>query len=252
MDKSSLPIGTTYDIHLASDHIDRALEDALRELGFRRDAFIGGTTGVVHPCHYSAHPPTLSAFRELWNRAAKLLQTAGRRSFDGYAEAEVTPARFRRYYELKPFQAGHKLPFERLAYTECPIDRYKDLDVHCTVDLGSIDPHLRDIFENDLNLHFVDIARSSGNVVRVYTFQPLGLKQAPVLFWQLAEFLSKVGGFEGKIKLESTYAFARFPADAAVCPVVTHMPSPAVNARDKCGARISDRGSRSTSNKNPI
>ena len=45
----------TFDIHLASDVMSRSLEKRLEELGFVKDAFIGGTTGVIHPQHLSNH-----------------------------------------------------------------------------------------------------------------------------------------------------------------------------------------------------
>jgi hypothetical protein len=221
---NSLLLKNTYDVHLASDRISAELEQTFHHLGFRRDAFVGGTTGVVHPCHYSAHPSTLASFRSLWRTSTELLQDATKDAFHGYAEAEVTPGRFRRHYEWKPFEAGHTPPFGRLTYSDCPPDHYKDLDVHFTVELRSLDPNLKAILEGDLNFYFVDIRRPSGNVVRVYTFQPLGLKRAPQLFWSLADFLNNVGGFEGKIKLEATYGFGRFPEEAHVPPVLMRMP----------------------------
>jgi hypothetical protein len=60
-------------------------------------------------------------------------------------------------------------------------------------------------------------------VVRVYTFQPLGLREVPKLYRLLVDYLQKSGGLEGKIKLEATYAFARFPKNAPVPPVITKL-----------------------------
>src|SRR5258708_3381072 len=87
--------GTTYDVHVASDVVSDDADRLLASMGFVRDAFIGGTTGVVHPCHYSAHPPSRAQMAELWQRALGLLSAFGPQEFYGYAEAEVTPPQFR-------------------------------------------------------------------------------------------------------------------------------------------------------------
>ena len=223
-------MGTSLDIHLASDVMSSALERQLGELGFTKDDFIGGTTGVVHPCHYSYHPASRDQFVRSWKNAINLLSTVSEKEFYGYAEAEVTPAKFCRPLPWRPFDASVPFPFERLEYEVCPVGKHKDFDIHLTVDLQSVDPGLKHILEGDVAFHYVDIRKPSGKVVRVYTFQPLGLKRSPHLYNVLLAYLIEAGGLEGKIKLETTFAYARFPSTALVPPVVMKMPLALPNA----------------------
>ncbi len=220
-----------YDIHLASDVMSVRLESQLLELGFVRDAFIGGTTGVVHPCHYSNHPGTQaeSAFR--WQRALEILRDVTGSEFHGYAEAEVTPPRFRVVLPWQDFDASVPFPLTRLSYEECPLGRHKDFDIHVTADLATIDSRLKQLLEDRINFNYVDIRKPSGKVVRVYTFQPLGTKVSTSVFDVLLAYFQTAGGLEGKIKLEVCTHFARFPEHAVVCPVVTQLhAAPASNA----------------------
>lgn len=115
-------------------------------------------------------------------------------------------------------------PFGRLEHEECPSGRYKHGDVHITAELSCIDPTLRKFLEEDIAFHYVDIRKPAGNVVRVYTFQPFGLSNISHLYKALLSYFQEAGGLEGKLKLETTYAFARFPQYAPVPPVLMKMP----------------------------
>ena len=214
----------TYDIHLASDVISPWLEESLTHLGFRRDAFLGGTTGVVHPCPYSLPPHSPQAFIHLWKESLSILSRASKTDFFGYAEAEITPARFRTELGFKSFDSGVPFPFSKLEHLPCPLDKHKNLDVHLTADFSSIDSRLRHILEEVINFNYVDIRKPAGKVVRVYTFQPCGIRTIVGLYNSLTTYLLKAGGLEGKIKLEATYGFLRFPHYAAVPPVVLTLP----------------------------
>ena len=214
----------TFDIHLASDVLSSRLEARLKSMGFSRDAFIGGTTGVVHPQHFSNRPSSIGELRMTWNQAVALLSQTSRFEFCGYAEAEITPPRYRAKFDWKPFDRSVPLPLKAFEYESCPINRYKDVDIHLTADLNSIDPDLQRVLEDQMNFHFVDIRRACGSVVRVYTVQPLGITDVGKLYIKVADYIWAAGGLEGKIKLEATYRFARFPSDASVCPVITKIP----------------------------
>jgi hypothetical protein len=214
----------TFDVHLASDVISPAVAQRLGEMGFVRDAFIGGTTGVVHPQHFSIHPKNLPELRALWTRIVDLLSQASPSDFYGYAEAEITPPKFRAWFDWKPFDKSVPPPIQRFEYEECPIGRYKDVDIHLTAELDSLDPGLQAVLESTINFHYVDIRRPAGSVVRVYTVQPLGVRRVAQLYKRIAEYIDRAGGLQGKIKLEATCAYARFPSDAPVCPVVVAVP----------------------------
>ncbi len=150
-----------------------------------------------------------------------MLASATQTDFYGYAEAEITPPRFRDQFAWKPFDESIPLPVQTFQYEECPIGRYKDIDIHLTAELESLDENLQHVLEHRINFHYVDIRRASGAVVRVYTVQPLGVKRVARLYHAIASYVRAAGGFQGKIKLEATYAYARFPAEAPVCPVIS-------------------------------
>jgi hypothetical protein len=213
------------DVHLASDVISPRLDELFRGLGFRRDNFIGGTTGVVHPCHYSNHPDSREACRLLWDHVTAILRSASADEFFGYAEAEVTPGRFNIEIPWQPFNRAVEFPTGRLVHTTCPIDRNKDFDIHISVDLDTVDERLSELLTEQIGFYYVDIRKPGDRVVRVFTVQPVGLPQAPRLFHAWAEFLRHAGGARGKIKLEVTAAYARFPAHAPVPPALMAMPS---------------------------
>lgn len=201
------------------------LAKQLAEVGFTRDEFIGGTTGVVHPCHYSNHPTSDDELESKWQNSLLVLSHASSDEFHGYAEAEVTPPHYRLPLPWKPFDPSVPFPFGRLEYEECPPDKHKDFDIHVTADLANIDPRLARLLEDEINFNYVDIRKPSGNVVRVYTFQPLGVKVSPNVFDLLATYFKKAGGLDGKIKLEACRAYQRFPATVAVCPIITRLPA---------------------------
>ena len=211
------------EIHLASDVISPRLDNAFRELGFERDAFIGGTTGIVHPCHYTADPDSISAMEALWARAMSLLSSATESEFQGYAEGEITAGRHRVEFNLKPYDASVPFPFEPFEFETCPLDRHKDFDIHVTADLATIDEDLRARLEGDCGFHFVDIRKPSGKVVRVYTIQPLGPGVSPKIFQPLLTYFNAAGGLDGKIKLEVCTKFVRIPKTAAVPPIVKRL-----------------------------
>lgn len=213
-----------YDIHLASDVVSSRLEECLKNLGFKSDEFIGGTTGVVHPYHFSFRPASQEAFVHSWKESLSILSDVSRSDFFGYAEAEVTPSRFRTEFRFKPFDSMVPFPFSRFEHVPCPPDKHKDLDVHLTANLSSIDPRLKYILEEEINFNYVDIRKPSGNIVRVYTFQPCGIRTIIGLYKHLVTYLLEAGGLEGKVKLEATHGFARFPHYAPVPPIVTTLP----------------------------
>lgn len=214
-----------FDIHLASDVMSSALQRRLDELGFVKDNFIGGTTGVVHPCHYSKRPASREAFAQSWDEAISLLSTVSETDFYGYTEAEITSGGFDTQLPWKPFVPSIPLPFRHLEYEECPPGKYKDFDIHLTVNLSLLHPEMKKILEDEIIFHYVDIKKVSNKVVRVYTFQPLGIEKAPDLYNALVTYLQQAGGLEGELKLEATYAVARFPSTAAVPPIVTKLPA---------------------------
>lgn len=209
------------EVHLASDVISDRLHNRFLEMGFVRDRFVGGTTGVVHPCHYTADPESPEAMEALWLASMVLLNTATSDEFHGYGEAEVTSARHRIEIPLKPFDPSLSFPFERFSYSECPLDGFKKFDIHVTADMATIDPRLQHLFEIEWNFHHVEIEKPDGRLVRVYTIQPFGPLISADIWQPLVKFFTSCGGFEGKIKLEVCRFFQRFPKDAACCPVIS-------------------------------
>lgn len=226
-----MTVSPWFDIHLASDVMCDRLAQRLSKIGFTRDAFIGGTTGVVHPCHYSIRPASREMLDRNWIVVTNLLSEVSTADFYGYAEAEITPYKYRALLPWKPFNASADFPFVRLEHEECPLERWKQFDIHITADLSSIDCGLKRLLEDEVGFHYVDIQKPAGNVVRVYTFQPLGLTKTLHLYKALLTYFQESGGLEGKIKLETTYAFARFPRNAPVPPVLMKMPQPRTISR---------------------
>lgn len=213
-----------FDIHLASDRVTPSLEAKLFRLGFRKDDFIGGTTGVVHPRHYSNHPASFGEAETTWSQAVSLLAASRSDEFFGYGEWEITPPEFNRPIDWKPFRPDVPFPLARLPYEECPPGVYKDFDIHVSANLRTLDRDLQTRLESDIGFHFVDIRKSADRVVRVYTFQPLGVQDQWGIFDRLQAYFLRAGGMEGKIKLEVTRAYRRFPGTAPVCPIVRTVP----------------------------
>jgi len=214
-----------FDIHLASDVLSCDLNKELLEVGFKNDNFIGGVRGIAKKYHLSKHLSTRTLFIQSWHQTIDLLSATSRRDFYGYAEAEVIPPQRVHRLDWKAYDPSVPFPFGALDQSLCPVGRHKDFDFHLTVNLQSVDPRLRRLLEDEVNFYYVDISKPSGGTVRVYTFQPMGLKESPVPYFRLlVEYLHRAGGFEGKVQLETTYAYQRFPETAPVPPVVTKLP----------------------------
>ncbi len=218
-------VGASFDIHVACDDISLALASELMQRGFTCDSFIGGTGGVIKKSHFSYHPSGREELAESWRALGDLLAQTSRKEFYGYAEAEVVGPHHCTHFTQKPFDPRPRFPFARLDHEECPLGRHKDFDFHISADLSSIDLQLRQLLETKINFYHVDIRKPSGRVVRVYTFQPMGVQESVPLYYKLLlSYFEAAGGFAGKVQLESTYGFERFPSTASVPPIVTSMP----------------------------
>lgn len=216
---------TVLDIHLATDALSPELERILSGMGFRTDRFVGGTTGVLHRHHFSKHPKNVEELKTLWQDTLAQLQGRPREHFCGYAEAEVVAPQFNQRIESRKFVPSVPLPFERLRHERCPMGKYKECDFHVSANLATLDPRLEDILHRQLGFYYVDIAKQSGLTYRVFTFQPLGIQESLLPHYRaLVDYLRETGGMEGKVKLETTYAYQRFPEDAEVPPVITSLP----------------------------
>jgi hypothetical protein len=218
---SSMEMVPSYEVHLASDVISDRLHNKFLELGFVRDRFVGGTTGVVHPCHYTADPESPEAMEALWKTCLGLLEAASQDEFQGYGEAEITAAKHRIEIPFKPYDPSVAFPYGKFSYSECPLDGFKKFDIHITADMETIDPALQRFLEEDCYFHYVEIEKPTGKLVRVYTIQPFGSDVSADIWQPLVAFFTTCGGFEGKIKLEVCRYFERFPNSAACCPVIT-------------------------------
>ena len=203
-----------YEIHLASDVISSDIERFLTNFGFVRDAFIGGTTGVVHPCHYTIDATSASEANTVWQQCVHRLRKTEKTEFFGYGELEISGIGHRVDIPLKKFDPSVPFPVGRFEFEECPLEKHKAFDIHISVDLRSIDIRLKSMLEDTINFHYVDIRKTRDKVVRVYTIQPLGAKVTPSIFYILSDYFVNAGGFEGKIKLEMLEQFERFPCTA--------------------------------------
>ena len=208
------------EVHLASDVISDRLHRRFIELGFVRDRFVGGTTGVVHPCHYTADPASTDAMEALWLECVALLADTEADEFAGYGEAEITAAKHRIEIPYQPYDPNVRFPYGRFSYFACPLDEFKKFDIHITADVATIDPRLQRFLEVDCCFHYVEIDKPDGRSVRVYTIQPFGPDISAEIWQPLVEFFTRCGGFEGKIKLEVCRFFERFPKDMACCPII--------------------------------
>jgi hypothetical protein len=215
---------TVFDIHLASDTMSFALEEKLTRLGFARDGFSGGTEGVIRPNHFSRHPPTRDLFVDLWGQVVSILRATPETEFRGYAEAEVVSPQHITPIPWRPFDPSVPFPFGRLEHEVCPLDKHKDFDLHVTVNLSTLDPELKRLLEQDIKFYYIDVLKDTGRLLRVYTCQTVGLKDAPKLYELVVNYFERAGGFEGQIKLEATYAYARFPESSPVPPIISSMP----------------------------
>lgn len=215
-----------FDIHIASDVMTPALEQRLAQLDYRRDGFAGGTPGIARPHHFSFHPHSREEFDAKWKETETVLAATKPPEFFGFIEGETTPASQEIPLPYKPFDPTIPFPIGRLQHEECPPDKYKDFDIHVTANPDTIDPRLKKLLEDDINFYYADIRKPTGKVVRVYTFQPIGVPRMTELFQTLADYFQKAGGLEGKIKSEVTLNYARFPQSVRVPPVLTKI-SPA-------------------------
>jgi hypothetical protein len=215
---------TVFDIHLASDTMSIALEKKLTQLGFARDGFSGGCEGVIRPNHFSKHPPTRDLFVESWGQVMSILGTAPESEFRGYAEAEVVSPQHTTPIQWRAFDPSIPFPFGRLEQEVCPLGKHKDFDLHVTVDLSTLNPDLKRLLEQDINFYYIDVLKASGKLFRVYTCQTVAVKDAPKLYDLVVSYCGRAGGFQGQIKLEATYAYARFPESSPVPPIISKMP----------------------------
>jgi len=214
-----------FDIHLASDKMSAPLAQKFLDMGFRKDEFVAGTPGVIHKHHLSLHPATKGEFQQAWAETVACLTEASEDDFWGYAEAETIAPQFRAEIDFKPFDPAVPPPFDRIILEECPEDLHKTFDFHVVADQATLDGRLHQTLVEALGLYHVDIRKGTGRSVRVYTFQPMGLKISPRPYFDaLLKYLYTAGGMEGKLKMEATYAYARFPRRAHVPPVTTRMP----------------------------
>jgi hypothetical protein len=216
-------MNTTFDIHLASDTMSDELEQALVSFGFQRQGFVGGIEGVVRRHHFSKRPTTKELLASSWNEVTAILGARPESDFYGYAEAEVVAPQHYVPLMWKPFDASVPFPLQRLDHEACPIGRHKEFDIHVTAALDSLDPRLQAVLEKEIGFYYVDVLKDDGRTVRVYTFQPLGATGVHDAFRSLVEYFRLAGGLEGKVKLEATYAYARFPAASPVPPIVTSL-----------------------------
>jgi hypothetical protein len=212
-------------MHLASNVLSERIREALDQLGFRHDKFVAGTAGVLHPHHLSKHPNSREEQKTLWDQTTALLGTAGPEEFFGYVEAEVVSPDYYREFAFHPFEESVPVPIGPVHNEECPLDAHKDFDFHISADIESLDRRLEEVLGGELYFYHVDILKVSGKKVRVFTFQPMGTGQSPTpCFEALGDYLAGAGGFAGKLKMEATFAYARFPLTAPVPPVVRQMP----------------------------
>jgi hypothetical protein len=163
--------------------------------------------------------------KSLWDETTHLLATTTPKEFFGYAEAEVVSPDFYREFAFHPFDETVAIPLGPVHNEECPLGAHKDFDFHVSANIDSLDPRLESVLGEQLQFYHVDIVKATGAKIRVFTFQPMGTGESPsTCFRVLGHYLESAGGFEGKLKMEATFAYARFPATASVPPVVRHMP----------------------------
>ena len=215
---------TNYHIHLATDRLTDGIKKSILDLGYRKDGFIGGTKGIVRPYHFSIFFSNKEKFQLAWNSIVNRLHQCSNEEFSGYAEAEIIEDSLVQVITMKDFDESISIPFINLKHEQCPIDEHKMLDLHITVNLSTIDPRLKTIFENRIKFYYIDVKKNTGKVDRVYTCQILQSKGAKSFFLAIKEYLILTGGFEGKVKLELTHGYARFPADVTVPPILVSVP----------------------------
>ena len=212
-----------FDIHIASDVITPALEQHLVQLAYQRDGFAGVTAGIARPHHFSFHPQSRAEFDTKWKETEAFLAATKPEEFFGFLEGETTNPNQEVKLPYKPFDPKVPFPFGKLQNEECPPDKYKDFDIHVSCNPSTIDPRLRKLLEEDIGFYYADIQKSPERVVRVYTFQPVGLPKMMEIFQTLADYFQKAGGLDGKIKLEVTLNYARFPQSVRVPPIITKL-----------------------------
>ncbi len=213
-----------YDIHVASDVMPAELEADLNQLGFGREAFLRGTPGIARPHHFSVRTRERTVFAVAWDRLReRLARAVERNEFFGYAEAEVTSAGFVCRLPNAPFTPGVPFPFDRFAHEPCTGEQAKEADIHYSAVLGTMDPRLEEVLET-AGFYHVDVRKSPERVVRVYTFQTIGVRDVAQLYRALRDYLVATGGAEGKLKLEATIGFARYPNWVTVPPVIRSSP----------------------------
>jgi hypothetical protein len=221
--QQSMKPSQKFDIHIASDVMTNTLEQQLMKLDYRRDGFAGGTQGVARPHHFSFHPQSRAEFDRKWKETEAFLSTTKPEEFFGFMEGETTAPSQQVNLPYKPFDPKVPFPFGKFQHEDCPPDKRKDFDIHISADRNTIDPRLQDLLVEKVNFYYADIIKPTGKVVRVYTFQPVGVPKMMEIFQTLADYFQKAGGLEGKIKLEVTLNYARFPLSVRVPPIITKL-----------------------------
>ncbi len=211
-----------FEIHVVGESMSTAVEVALSAQGYRRDDFRPGDPSIVRPHHLVCGASSRDDLQLKWEKLAALLSASCPHDFRGFAEAEATAREHRAYFAYQPFAPDVEFPLHPLHPEPCPPGAHKAFDVHVVADLDTLDQEFDRVLTG-AGFYVVDIRTRRGEMHRCYTVQPMDAGEANRLFEALRVYFTRCGGFRGKMKVERAHAFARFPADADVPPIIRNL-----------------------------
>lgn len=204
-----------YDVHLAASSISPVTVRSLHEVGFKRDAFANNTR-----CQASAFHGTYRGNRALpddgmWNETCRLLLSDP--TFAGSLEEEYVEDRFVQYFDGA---FGGKTPtLKRIGITQIAPKEHKACDIHIGINLDKSSTNAVQSVEN-LNVAYFERQADDG-LRRIYSITCEAKEDGIILFERLATLLAHIPNLHGRIKLEFTSRWLRYPDDAVALPITT-------------------------------
>jgi hypothetical protein len=215
----SLAARVTGDLHLSAQTISQSLISQLELLGFVRDLFANNTRCEASEYHGTYRGLIQIPSDDIWERTAKLLESAC--DFVGGLEEEIILPEERFSLHFSHLQEPHitsELSQIPLKFINVPPGKYKACDIHLSLilDATSTDP-----LEALEALQFVTFDKPSPDGVRrIYTTTCESVSDGQLILGTLQKLLPRIGPLTGKLKMERTTRHIRLPEDATCLPLL--------------------------------
>ena len=204
-----------YDVHLSAEIISQNSIKKIENLGFSRDTFTNNTRCEATAYHGTYRGEIALPSNDVWAKALSIL--LGDKAFRGGLEEEVTFSEYRRF-----FTGGKELSevpaIKPFSFSSCPPNIHKTCDIHLNVDWSQTDENAKNVIEQ-LKMISFDRPNNDG-FNRIYTLTFRSLKMGIDAFYYLETVCNSLPCFFGKLKLEHTTRYVRYPDNAINLPII--------------------------------